>query len=103
MRFKNVALMMCMTLLVGAITFSSCKKDKDSLGTKAAKELCDCASKTNETEAMLCTIQWFLSYSDQFDFEMNEESFELDDVKFKDKDFQKDFESELVRCDALRD
>ena len=104
--FKKASFILSITLLTGILIFSACKKDeKDPAGTKAAKELCDCASKTNETESGLCILGWLGKYMNQFDFDFNmdDETLDVNEVKFKDKTFQRDFESQIVRCEAIRE
>jgi len=101
--FKKASLILSVILVAGFVIFSACKKEEDPAGTKAAKELCDCASKSNEYESLGCIIQWIGKYIDQIEVEIDEETGELSGMSFKDKSFERDFESQIVRCEAMRE
>jgi len=101
--FKTTTLMLSVILLAGLVALSACKKDEeDPLGKKAAKEFCDCissfSSSNNEIELEICMIKWMGKYIDQMEFVLDDDG-DLENIKFKDKKFQKDFETELDKCD----
>ena len=102
-KFKRSYIVLSFALLAGIVTFVACGKDDTPTGTKAGNEMCDCASKTTESEILSCTLKWYSKYSDyieiDFDFESDLESEDMP-IKFKNSKFEKDFNAALAKCAA---
>lgn len=107
---KKVSLVTIVALCVSIIAFSACKKEKDTtpVGTKSGNEMCNCYSKKTEQAMVSCVYDWYVKYQDYFnvDFENFENFEDIEDFEdfnslFKDKTFQQDFISALLKCDAI--
>ena len=95
--FKNSLI----ALTIGLVVVSC---NSGSVGTKAAKEYCECVSKESATDGGIpglgnalvplgCFAQIAEKYEKYFDFEE-------ENPKFKDPQHQKDFEAALKKCSA---
>ena len=102
---KKLSIPVSLVLLAGVVTFSACKKDNTPAGTKAANEMCDCASKTKESEMASCMLNWYSNYSEYFDIDFDSitnydpESGELP-FAFNNSKFEKDFYAGIAKCAA---
>ncbi len=70
-RFKKASFVLSTALLVGFVTFSACKKDKDDdevTAAKAAEEVCNCYSKAGDdvTAVSNCLTAVVTKYQSQF-------------------------------------
>ena len=114
---KKVSIVATVALLAGIIAFSACKKDNTPKGTKAGNELCDCLSKTTQQTQASCLYDWYVRYDNDTDLNLEElvnfvvnissGDFSIEDFEgffgslFKEKAFQQDFTSAMLKCDAL--
>ena len=105
--FKKPSILLSTILLAGIVAFSACKKDNTPTGTKAANEMCDCISKTKDTEITKCVLNWFSDHSKHVDVDIDaiinydpESELEKLPVTFKNSKFEKDFYAGMAKCAA---
>ena len=100
-KFKRSYIVLSFALLAGIVTFVACGKDDTPTGTKAGNEMCDCASKTTESEMASCMLKWYSNYSEyiEIDLSIDPESEDMP-IKFKNTKFEKDFNAALTKCAA---
>ena len=99
-KFKRSYIVLSFALLAGIVTFVACGKDDTPTGTKAGNEMCDCVSKTKESEMTSCMLKWYSNYSEYFEFDFDDLESEDMPIKFKNAKFEKDFNAALTKCAA---
>ncbi len=89
-------------LLAVVIVFAACKKDDEkSVGTKAADDLCGCASATTESAAMSCFLNFYSNYGQYIEIDIPDNDDDDINITFKDANFEKDFTAAIQNCTAF--